>query len=82
MIGPPWHAVHLLTFTFQVGHYDIASDWDLGAICFVELQVTPFIFQDYWFCCCVTVEAPEGNTFHFPCYKWLDNCTISLREGT
>ncbi|XP_072447374.1 polyunsaturated fatty acid 5-lipoxygenase-like [Chiloscyllium punctatum] len=65
-----------------VDHYEIASDWNLGSINFVELEVTLFNFQDYWFCCCVTVEIPEGNTFHFPCYKWLANHTVRLREGT
>ncbi|XP_067828237.1 polyunsaturated fatty acid 5-lipoxygenase-like isoform X2 [Heptranchias perlo] len=62
--------------------YDITSDKDLGTICFVELKVTRFLVPDYWFCNSVTVETPSGQTFHFPCYRWLDDCTIRLREGT
>ncbi|XP_043539572.1 polyunsaturated fatty acid 5-lipoxygenase-like [Chiloscyllium plagiosum] len=66
----------------SVGHDEIASNRDLGTIYFVELQVIPFIGQDCWFCCCAMVEIPEGNLFHFPCYKWLADNNIDLREGT
>ncbi|XP_067827936.1 polyunsaturated fatty acid 5-lipoxygenase-like isoform X2 [Heptranchias perlo] len=72
-----------------VDQYDVTSDKDLGTIWFVELEVTRFLVpdywflgQDYWFCNSVTVETPSGQTFHFPCYRWLDDCTIRLREGT
>ncbi|XP_067879980.1 polyunsaturated fatty acid 5-lipoxygenase-like isoform X3 [Heterodontus francisci] len=73
----------------SVDRYEISSDQDLGTIWFVQLEVTRFLLpdswfliQDYWYCCSVTVETPSGKTFYFPCYKWLDNCTIRLREGT
>ncbi|XP_067879849.1 polyunsaturated fatty acid 5-lipoxygenase-like isoform X2 [Heterodontus francisci] len=65
----------------RVDKYDIISDKDLGAIWFVKLEVTRFLVQDYWFCCLVTVETPSGETFHFPCYRWLDDCTVLLQEG-
>ncbi|XP_067828049.1 polyunsaturated fatty acid 5-lipoxygenase-like [Heptranchias perlo] len=65
-----------------VDQYDVTSDKDLGTIWFVELEVTRFLVPDYWFCNSVTVETPSGQTFHFPCYRWLDDCTIRLREGT
>ncbi|XP_078389981.1 polyunsaturated fatty acid 5-lipoxygenase-like [Cetorhinus maximus] len=61
---------------------EITSDQDLGTIHFVELTVSPSLIKDYWFCCSVTMENPEGNSFQFPCYKWLADCSIRLREGT
>ncbi|XP_072360849.1 polyunsaturated fatty acid 5-lipoxygenase-like isoform X2 [Scyliorhinus torazame] len=66
----------------DVEQYDIPSDQDIGNIWFVKLEVTKYIVEDYWFCLSVLVETPSGETLHFPCYKWLNNCTILLREGT
>ncbi|XP_072349503.1 polyunsaturated fatty acid 5-lipoxygenase-like [Scyliorhinus torazame] len=69
--------------------YEITSDQDLGTIWFVELEVNRLpladylsLFQDYWFCCSVMVQSPSGGTFHFPCFRWLENCTVRIREGT
>ncbi|XP_062904915.1 polyunsaturated fatty acid 5-lipoxygenase-like [Mobula hypostoma] len=73
----------------SVDQYDIPSDRDLGSIWFVELEVTRYLVPDFWFlgnndwlCCSVTVEGPSGKSLHFPCYRWLDECTVCLREGT
>ncbi|XP_038642653.1 polyunsaturated fatty acid 5-lipoxygenase-like [Scyliorhinus canicula] len=66
----------------DVNQYDIDSDEDIGNILFVELEISRFMVHDYWFCCSVTVESPWGGSYHFPCYMWLADCTIKLREGT
>uniref|UniRef100_UPI00398F45CA polyunsaturated fatty acid 5-lipoxygenase-like n=1 Tax=Pristiophorus japonicus TaxID=55135 RepID=UPI00398F45CA len=72
----------------DVDVYEVISDQDLGTIWFVQLEVSPFLLPDYWFlpkdswfCCSVTVETTAGNVFRFPCYRWLANCTVHLREG-
>uniref|UniRef100_UPI00398E6CCB polyunsaturated fatty acid 5-lipoxygenase-like n=1 Tax=Pristiophorus japonicus TaxID=55135 RepID=UPI00398E6CCB len=72
----------------DVDVYEVISDQDLGTIWFVQLEVSPFLLAGYWFlpkdswfCCSVTVETTAGNFFHFPCYRWLENCTVRLREG-
>ncbi|XP_038642656.1 polyunsaturated fatty acid 5-lipoxygenase-like [Scyliorhinus canicula] len=66
----------------SVTQCEIISDRDLGPIYFVELEVFKFFKQNYWLCSFVTVETPEGNTLQFPCYRWLESCTIRIREGT
>ncbi|XP_038642654.1 polyunsaturated fatty acid 5-lipoxygenase-like [Scyliorhinus canicula] len=66
----------------SVTQCEIISDRDLGPIYFVELEVSKFFKQNYWLCSFVTVETPEGNALQFPCYRWLESCTIRIREGT
>ncbi|XP_038642849.1 polyunsaturated fatty acid 5-lipoxygenase-like [Scyliorhinus canicula] len=72
-----------------VDQYPITSAQDLDTMHFLELEVyrRPLAkylsqAQDYWFCSSVTVETPSGENIHFPCHRWLDNCTIRLREGS
>ncbi|XP_063157737.1 polyunsaturated fatty acid lipoxygenase ALOX15B-like [Candoia aspera] len=68
-----------------VDDYEILSDRDLGPLLFVRLHKEPYQFfpEDSWFCDFVQLTTPDNETFHFPCYQWIEgHQTLELREGT
>lgn len=85
------HLAHWLWDDMEEGtehEYVVESDVDLGEVWMVELEVSAssvpdylILGRDYWFCCRVTVETPGRDQLHFPCYRWLDACTVRLRSS-
>ncbi|XP_058035819.1 polyunsaturated fatty acid lipoxygenase ALOX15B-like [Ahaetulla prasina] len=68
-----------------VDDYEISSDRDLGPLLFIRLHKEPYQFfpEDSWFCDFVQLTTPDGQNFHFPCYRWIeDDQPLELREGT
>ncbi|KAJ7313194.1 hypothetical protein JRQ81_004470 [Phrynocephalus forsythii] len=68
-----------------VDEYDMLSDRDLGQLLLVRLHKEPYRFfpEDNWFCSFVQLTTPQGQTFYFPCYQWIEGYrTLELREGT
>ncbi|KAL7983021.1 hypothetical protein Chor_013627, partial [Crotalus horridus] len=68
-----------------VDNYKVLSDRDLGPLLLIRLHKEPYQFfpEDPWFCDFVQLTTPDGQTFHFPCYQWLEGYrTLELREGT
>ncbi|XP_069502684.1 polyunsaturated fatty acid lipoxygenase ALOX12-like isoform X2 [Ambystoma mexicanum] len=56
---------------------------DLGQLHFVQLEKQRFWVEDNWFCRHVSVECPNGQTFHFPCHRWfIGEVIISIPEGS
>ncbi|KAJ1080476.1 hypothetical protein NDU88_000675 [Pleurodeles waltl] len=69
----------------SVDHYNVKAEQDLGRMLLVRLHKEPFsIFpEDSWYCNEVTVETPSGESYRFPCYRWIEGyTTVELREGT
>ncbi|KAH0626128.1 hypothetical protein JD844_000909 [Phrynosoma platyrhinos] len=68
-----------------VDEYEVASDQDLGPVLLVRLHKDPYLFfpEDSWYCNFVQLRTPQGETYHFPCYQWIEGYrTLELREGT
>uniref|UniRef100_A0A8C3FHX1 Uncharacterized protein n=1 Tax=Chrysemys picta bellii TaxID=8478 RepID=A0A8C3FHX1_CHRPI len=56
----------------------------LGDIILVRLHKEPYSFYptDNWYCSFVEVISPQGQTYRFPCYQWVEGYrTLELREG-
>ncbi|KAH1164882.1 hypothetical protein KIL84_015123 [Mauremys mutica] len=56
----------------------------LGDIVLVRLHKEPYSFYptDNWYCSFVEVISPNGQTYRFPCYQWVEGYrTLELREG-
>ncbi|XP_034612948.1 hydroperoxide isomerase ALOXE3-like [Trachemys scripta elegans] len=67
-----------------VDEYQVPSAQRLGPIMLIRLHKEPYSFfpSDSWLCNCVQVTSPEGDTYHFPCYQWIEGYrTVELREG-
>uniref|UniRef100_A0A8C0GZ78 Uncharacterized protein n=1 Tax=Chelonoidis abingdonii TaxID=106734 RepID=A0A8C0GZ78_CHEAB len=67
-----------------VDEYQVPSTQSLGPIVLIQLHKQPYSFfpTDSWLCNCVQVMSPEGDTYRFPCYQWIEGyCTMELREG-
>nr|XP_020666162.1 arachidonate 15-lipoxygenase B-like [Pogona vitticeps] len=68
-----------------VDEYKVPSDRDLGPLLLVRLHKEPYYFfpEDSWFCDFVQLTTPQGQTYYFPCYQWIEGYrTLELREGT
>ncbi|XP_062813143.1 polyunsaturated fatty acid lipoxygenase ALOX15B isoform X2 [Anolis carolinensis] len=68
-----------------VDEYDISNEEDLGDFLMVRLHKDPYLFfpEDSWYCSFVQITTPQGETYHFPCYQWMEGYrTLELREGT
>ncbi|XP_039355868.1 hydroperoxide isomerase ALOXE3-like [Mauremys reevesii] len=64
--------------------YEVPSAQNLGPIVLIRLHKEPYSFfpSDGWLCNCVQVTSPEGDTYRFPCYRWIEGYrTVELREG-
>ncbi|XP_048373375.1 polyunsaturated fatty acid lipoxygenase ALOX15B-like [Sphaerodactylus townsendi] len=68
-----------------VDEYEVSSDQDLGPLLLIRLHKEPSMFfaKDSWYCSFVKLINPQGETYHFPCYQWIEgHRTLELREGT
>nr|XP_034990403.1 arachidonate 15-lipoxygenase B-like isoform X1 [Zootoca vivipara] len=68
-----------------VDEYKVPIDGELGPILLVHLHKEPYLFfpEDSWYCNFVQLVTPQGETYRFPCYQWLEGyTTVELREGT
>uniref|UniRef100_A0A665XE15 Arachidonate 15-lipoxygenase type B n=1 Tax=Echeneis naucrates TaxID=173247 RepID=A0A665XE15_ECHNA len=68
-----------------VSSFTVSCPASLGKLVLIELdkQRLPFIPEDSWFPAKVEVKSPEGETYHFPIYRWItDNEVHRFREGT
>uniref|UniRef100_A0A674JA13 Arachidonate lipoxygenase 3 n=1 Tax=Terrapene triunguis TaxID=2587831 RepID=A0A674JA13_9SAUR len=67
-----------------VDEYQVPSAQCLGPIVLIRLHKEPYSFfpSDSWLCNCIQVTSPEGDTYCFPCYQWIEGYrTVELREG-
>ncbi|KAM4603991.1 polyunsaturated fatty acid lipoxygenase ALOX15B-like isoform 2-T2 [Polymixia lowei] len=67
-------------FTFSV-----SCPTSIGKLVLIEIdkKPLPLLPEDSWFPNKVQVKSPEGDTYHFPIYRWIDdNQVIRFREGT
>ncbi|EMP39979.1 Epidermis-type lipoxygenase 3 [Chelonia mydas] len=57
----------------QVREYEVPSERALGPIVLIRLHKEPYcVFpESTWYCKTVRVTSPEGDTYHFPCYRWI-----------
>ncbi|XP_062993289.1 polyunsaturated fatty acid lipoxygenase ALOX15B-like [Elgaria multicarinata webbii] len=68
-----------------VDEYKVSSDQELGPVLLIRLHKEPYQFfpEDSWYCNFVQLTTPQGETYHFPCYQWIEGYrTLELREGT
>ncbi|KAH0626130.1 hypothetical protein JD844_000911 [Phrynosoma platyrhinos] len=68
-----------------VDEYQVSVEEDLGPLLLIRLHKERYLFfpEDSWFCSYVRVTSPQGETWHFPSYQWLEGYGIlTLREGT
>uniref|UniRef100_A0A8C0GU15 Arachidonate lipoxygenase 3 n=1 Tax=Chelonoidis abingdonii TaxID=106734 RepID=A0A8C0GU15_CHEAB len=69
----------------QVREYKVPSKRALGPILLIRLHKEPYSFfpENMWYCNTVRVTSPEGNTYCFPCYRWIQGYrTVELAEST
>ncbi|KAK7910307.1 hypothetical protein WMY93_014991 [Mugilogobius chulae] len=65
-----------------VDKYQVSSVSPLGRLLLVRLEKQRYWVEDNWFCRYVTVEAPDGHSATFPCYRWIVGDTrLEIREG-
>ncbi|KAL0195393.1 hypothetical protein M9458_008965, partial [Cirrhinus mrigala] len=51
-------------------------------ILLVKLKKEKLLFNDRWYCTCIHVTTSSGDSFEFPCYRWIANeKEMVLREG-
>ncbi|KAM8975693.1 hydroperoxide isomerase ALOXE3-like [Pelodytes ibericus] len=66
----------------SVGEYTVSSKEDIGEILYVRLYKESFLVSDEWYCKYVTVTAPDGTTYQFPCYQWMVGTTsLEIQDG-
>uniref|UniRef100_A0A8C1VVM6 Arachidonate 5-lipoxygenase n=1 Tax=Cyprinus carpio TaxID=7962 RepID=A0A8C1VVM6_CYPCA len=57
---------------------DISVTKDLGDIVQVKLEMD----SSKWFCKKIRVKTPSGKFFEFPCYRWIKDSELIIREGS
>uniref|UniRef100_A0A674JAY4 Arachidonate lipoxygenase 3 n=1 Tax=Terrapene triunguis TaxID=2587831 RepID=A0A674JAY4_9SAUR len=72
----PKHVLDRFGFDFQPGsvrEYKVPSERALGPILLIRLHKEPYSFfpENMWYCNTVQVTSPEGDTYRFPCYRWI-----------
>ncbi|XP_048065750.1 polyunsaturated fatty acid 5-lipoxygenase-like [Megalobrama amblycephala] len=61
---------------------DVSVKETLGDILLVKLEKEKFLFNDQWYCRCISVKIPSGYEIEFPCYRWIANKQeVVLRDG-
>uniref|UniRef100_A0A674JG43 Arachidonate lipoxygenase 3 n=1 Tax=Terrapene triunguis TaxID=2587831 RepID=A0A674JG43_9SAUR len=84
----PKHVLDRFGFDFQPGsvrEYKVPSERALGPILLIRLHKEPYSFfpENMWYCNTVQVTSPEGDTYRFPCYRWIQGYrTVELAEST
>lgn len=69
----------------QVDEYTVQCQQDLGELIIIRLHKERYSFfpKNSWYCNYVQISAPNGHTYHFPAYQWMDGYeTLALREAT
>lgn len=68
----------------KVSICSVTSSTSLGKLLMIELhkQHDPSLSEDSWFLARVQVNSPEGDTYNFPVYHWIDDRKVYLREAT
>ncbi|XP_077169670.1 hydroperoxide isomerase ALOXE3-like [Paroedura picta] len=63
--------------------YKITCPQDLGDILLIQFtKKSLLLVQDSWYCNSVKVTSPEGKTYNFPVYQWIEGRdTMEFREG-
>ncbi|NXC41908.1 LOXE3 isomerase, partial [Penelope pileata] len=67
-----------MSYKFRTGtvkEQTVKCQQDLGPILLVRLHKSRLFLDDAWFCNEVQVTAPDGTTYRFPCYQWLEGDT-------
>ncbi|KAF7658080.1 hypothetical protein LDENG_00017900 [Lucifuga dentata] len=83
-----WLTSILGTATFILGaqsKFNVSCPATLGKLVLIELdkKALPLLPEDSWFPSKVQVKSPEGNTYNFPIYRWINDFEVHLfREGT
>uniref|UniRef100_A0A6I8PJS0 Arachidonate epidermal lipoxygenase 3 n=1 Tax=Ornithorhynchus anatinus TaxID=9258 RepID=A0A6I8PJS0_ORNAN len=68
-----------------VDEYKVPCKADLGELLLLRLHKERYSFfpKDSWYCSHLTVTAPDGQWYRFPCYQWIEGyCSLELRQGT
>ncbi|RXN21028.1 arachidonate 5-lipoxygenase-like protein [Labeo rohita] len=66
----------------MVASVDISVKETLGDILLVKLKKEKLLFNDQWYCSCISVTTSSGDCFEFPCYRWIANeKEVVLRDG-
>ncbi|XP_059367610.1 polyunsaturated fatty acid 5-lipoxygenase-like isoform X1 [Carassius carassius] len=61
---------------------DIRVKEVLGDIVLVKIGKEKILLSDNWFCRSISVTTPSGDSFEFPCYRWIDKeKEVVLRDG-
>ncbi|EMP29684.1 Epidermis-type lipoxygenase 3 [Chelonia mydas] len=82
------HVLDRYGLDFQPGsvrEYEVPSERALGPIVLIRLHKEPYsVFpESTWYCNRVRVTSPEGDTYRFPFYRWIQGyCTVELVEST
>ncbi|XP_015272375.1 PREDICTED: arachidonate 15-lipoxygenase B-like [Gekko japonicus] len=63
--------------------YKITCPQDLGDILLIQFTKKSLLdLQDSWYCNFVKVTSPQGKTYNFPVYQWIEGrSTVAFREG-
>ncbi|KAL8177126.1 UNVERIFIED_CONTAM: hypothetical protein K2H54_042391 [Gekko kuhli] len=63
--------------------YKITCPQDLGDILLIQITKSHLLLlQDSWYCNFVKVTSPQGKTYNFPVYQWIEGrSTVEIREG-
>ncbi|XP_059901198.1 polyunsaturated fatty acid lipoxygenase ALOX15B-like [Gadus macrocephalus] len=75
-------------FLFKAGSvlkFELDCKKSIGKLVLIELNKNPRLLlpQDPWFPAKVELKSPEGETFHFPIYRWITNKEVQqFREAT
>uniref|UniRef100_A0A6I8MZB8 Arachidonate epidermal lipoxygenase 3 n=1 Tax=Ornithorhynchus anatinus TaxID=9258 RepID=A0A6I8MZB8_ORNAN len=67
-----------------VDEYKVPCKADLGELLLLRLHKERYSFfpKDSWYCSHLTVTAPDGQWYRFPCYQWIEGyCSLELRQG-
>ncbi|XP_038624745.1 hydroperoxide isomerase ALOXE3 isoform X1 [Tachyglossus aculeatus] len=67
-----------------VDGYKVPCEADLGELLLLRLHKERYCFfpQDSWYCSYITVTAPDGQRYRFPCYQWIEGYrSLELRQG-
>ncbi|XP_047433292.1 arachidonate 12-lipoxygenase, 12R-type-like [Mugil cephalus] len=68
-----------------VASFTVSCPTSLGKLVLIELNKRPHVLlpEGSWFPAKVEVKSPEGNTYHFPIYRWITDSEVHrFREAT
>ncbi|XP_033986239.1 arachidonate 15-lipoxygenase B-like [Trematomus bernacchii] len=78
---------YLRTWNFirgAVSSFTVPCPVSIGKLIQIKLDKPRFLFfEDNWFPKKVEVKSPEGDTYNFPIYRWINDSEVHcFREGT